>query len=175
MFPVDDWCCQNNRIDKKMITRENFPLKVDLLTRQIINYKGTLLLLGGKYLEGEMKQRIFNRGLNSSESPIGEYKSKWWKKKRDERGNQIGFVDLEFTGDLRNSIQVVQENNSEVVLAIITDLEYNKAKGQELIQGKKSGGKSMDIFVPSEREEIETEIYISDLLNEKIDELISKL
>lgn len=158
-----------------MITRENFPLKVDLLTRQIINYKGTLLLLGGKYLEGEMKQRIFNRGLNSSESPIGEYTSKWWKKKRDERGNQIGYVDLEFTGDLRNSIQVVQENNSEVVLAIITDLEYNKAKGQELIQGKKSGGKSMDIFVPSENEELETEIYISDLLNEKIDEIISKL
>lgn len=158
-----------------MITRDNWQLKLDELSKGISNYKGTLLLLGGKYLEGEMKQRIFNRGLNASESPIGAYKSKWWKKKRDERGNQTGFVDLEFTGDLRNSIQVVQENNSEVVLAIISDLEFNKAKGQELIQAKKKGGKKMDIFIPTQSEEIDTEIYITELLNEKIDEIISRL
>lgn len=158
-----------------MITRENWGTKINDLANQIANYKGTLLLLGGKYLEGEMKQRIFNRGLNSSESPIGAYKSKFWKKKRDERGNQIGYVDLEFSGDLRNSIQVVQENKSEVVLAIISDLEYNKAKGQELIQGKKNGGKEMEIFFPSINEENETEVYITDLLNEKIDEIISRL
>ncbi len=82
---------------------------------------------------------------------------------------------MEFTGDLRNSIQVVQENNSEVVLAIISDLEFNKAKGQELIQAKKKGGKKMDIFIPTQSEEIDTEIYITELLNEKIDEIISRL
>lgn len=158
-----------------MITRDNWQSKLDQISREITNYKGDLLLLGGKYLEGEMKQRIFNRGLNSNETSIGAYKSKWWKKKRGERGNQVGYVDLEFTGDLRNSIQVVQENNSEVVLAIITDLEFDKAKGQELIQGKKSGGKKMDIFIPSANEELETSVYITDLLNEKIDEIIARL
>lgn len=158
-----------------MITRENWQMKLDELGKQISNYKGDLLLLGGKYLEGEMKQRIFNRGQNSDDASIGAYKSKWWKKKRTERGNQTGFVDLEFSGDLRNSIQVVQENNSEVVLAIISDLEFNKAKGQELIQGKKTGGKKMEIFIPSKREENETQEYINDLINEKIDEIISRL
>jgi len=158
-----------------MITRENFQNKVRQLSIEIANYKGDLLLLGGKYLEGEMKTRIFNKGLNSAETAIGSYKSKWWKKKREKKGNQIGFVDLEFTSDLRNSIQVVQENDSEVVLAVINDADYLKATGQEIIQAKKIGKKKMDIFVPSQNEEIETSAYITDLLNEKIDEIIARL
>jgi len=158
-----------------MITRENFQNKVRQLAIEVANYKGDLLLLGGKYLEGEMKQRIFNKGLNSAETPIGSYKSKWWKKQRQKKGTQIGFVDLEFTSDLRNSIQVVQENDSEVVLAVINDKEFDKAKGQELIQAKKIGKKKMDIFVPSQNEEIETSVYITDLLNEKIEQIIARL
>jgi hypothetical protein len=158
-----------------MITRENFQNKVRQLAIEVANYKGDLLLLGGKYLEGEMKQRIFNKGLNSAETPIGQYKSKWWKKKREKKGNQIGFVDLEFTSDLRNSIQVVQENDSEVVLAVINDKDFDKATGQEIIQAKKIGKKKMDIFLPSQNEEIETSVYITDLLNEKIEQIIARL
>jgi hypothetical protein len=44
-----------------------------------------------------------------------------------------------------------------------------------LIQGKKNGGNEMEIFFPSINEENETEVYITDLLNEKIDEIISRL
>lgn len=158
-----------------MITQDNWSESVRFITNEVIKYKGTLLLLGGKYLEGEMKQRIFNRGLASNNSPIGDYKSKFWKKKRDERGNQIGYVDLEFSGDLRNSIQVVEEGKESVVLAIISDLEYNKSQGQELIQGKKKGLPKLEIFVPTQEEEIETELYISDLLFEKLENIIVKL
>jgi len=158
-----------------MITQDNWSQSVRFITNEVVKYKPTLLLLGGKYLEGEMKQRIFNRGLASNNSAIGDYKSKFWKKKRDERGNQIGFVDLEFTGDLRNSIQVVQEGKESVVLAIISDFEFDKAKGQELIQGKKKGLPKLDIFIPTEDEETETELYISDLLFEHLDNIISKL
>lgn len=158
-----------------MITQDNWAQSVRFITNEVVKYKGTLLLLGGKYLEGEMKQRIFNRGLASNNSSIGDYKSKFWKKKRDERGNQIGYVDLEFSGDLRNSIQVVKEGNESVVLAIISDLEYNKSQGQELIQGKKKGLPKLEIFVPTQDEETETELYISDLLFEKLENIIVKL
>lgn len=158
-----------------MITRENFQNKVRQLAVEIANYKGDLLLLGGKYLEGEMKTRIFNKGLNSDETPIGQYKSKWWKKQRQKKGTQIGYVDLDFTSDLRNSIQVVQENDSEVLLAIINDRDFDKATGQELIQARKIGKKKMNIFIPSVNEEIETQAYITDLLDEKIDEIIARL
>lgn len=158
-----------------MITQDNWAQSVRFITNEVVKYKGTLLLLGGKYLEGEMKQRIFNRGLASNNSSIGDYKSKFWKKKRDERGNQIGYVDLEFSGDLRNSIQVVEEGKESVVLAIISDLEYNKSQGQELIQGKKKGLPKLEIFVPTQDEEIETELYISDLLFEKLENIIVKL
>lgn len=158
-----------------MITQDNWAQSVRFITNEVVKYKGTLLLLGGKYLEGEMKQRIFNKGLSSTLIKIGKYKSKFWKKKREERGNQIGYVDLEFSGDLFNSIQVVEEGKESVVLAIISDLEYKKAIGQEIIQGKKIGINRLSIFYPSIDEETETELYISDLLFEKLENIIVKL
>ena len=122
------------------------------------------LLLGAKRIEGLLKRRVFNDGKDSKGDSIGQYKSKKWKKKREEKGRQIGYIDLEFTGDLRNSIQVVSEGN-DVYLAIIRDKDFAKAKGNEALRKK-------DIFLPTEDERERTEKYIEDLIAEDFDKLL---
>ena len=122
------------------------------------------LLLGAKRIEGLLKRRVFNDGKDSKGDSIGQYKSKKWKKKREEKGRQIGYIDLEFTGDLRNSIQVVSEGN-DVYLAIIRDKDFSKAKGNEALRKK-------DIFLPTEDERERTEKYIEDLIAEDFDKLL---
>lgn len=150
------------------------------ITRQLIREKNDFLLLAGKDLEGRMKQRIFNKGKNSGEQPIGKYIDKWWMKVRKQgsakfpqKGRQINFVDLEYTGDLRNSIQVVKDNEG-VALAIIDDHNFDKAMGQQLIQGKKAGGGEMLIFEPSKKEITRVQNYVNDLIDERIEQIISK-
>lgn len=126
------------------------------------------LLLGGKLLEGEMKQRIFNQGLNAKATRIGKYKSKGWEKKRAETGRQTDYVDLEYSGQLRNAMQVVKTSKDEVVLAIITDIDYKKAKGNE--QRRKEV-----IFLPTTQERQNVEEYISDLIAEDFTKIFNQL
>jgi hypothetical protein len=126
-----------------------------------------LLLLGAKDLEGRMKLRIFSDAQDANNNSIGDYKSKSWIKKRKETGRQIAKVDLEYTGQLRNSIQVVQDSN-ETVIAIINNEDYLKAKGQEQRRNKV-------IFEPSREEELDVQNYINDLIQEEIDKIIASL
>jgi|APFre7841882793_1041355.scaffolds.fasta_scaffold07424_3 hypothetical protein len=133
--------------------------RINLLGQIISQSTPRYLLLGGKLLEGEMKQRIFNQGLNSKATKIGKYKAKQWEKKRAETGRQTDYVDLEYTGQLRNSMQVVKTGKDEVVLAIVTDLDYKKAKGNE--ERRKE-----TIFLPTDEERASVEAYISDLIVE---------
>jgi hypothetical protein len=156
------------------MTPEQFKAKLNLISTELSRSTGDLLLLGAKDLEGRMKRRIFNDGKNTAETKIGKYTSKYWTKKRSERGNQTGFVDLEFTGDLRNSMQVVKDKNS-IYFIIINDKDFEKSKGQELIQGKKKGQSKMEIFTPSKKERTGVQNYIADLIDEKIDTIINKL
>ena len=156
------------------MTPEQFKAKLNLISTELSRSTGDLLLLGAKDLEGRMKRRIFNDGKNTAETKIGKYTSKYWTKKRSERGNQTGFVDLEFTGDLRNSMQVVKDKNS-IYFVIINDKDFEKSQGQELIQGKKKGQNKMEIFTPSKKERTGVQNYIADLIDEKIDTIINKL
>lgn len=71
------------------------------------------------------------------------------------------------------SIKVLQSGQS-VVLAIANDTDYEKAIGNEIIQGKKKGGGQMEIFAPTKKEEIATQNYIDDLVTEKIDKILSQ-
>jgi len=82
-------------------------------------------------------------------------------------------VDLEFSGNLRNSIQTVKDGN-EVVIAVINDLDYLKATGQEIIQGKKKGKDKLIIFEPTPKEEKGVQNYIGDLIDEKIESILAK-
>lgn len=156
------------------MTPEQFKSKLNAISNELSRSTGDLLLLGGKDLEGRMKRRIFNDGKNTAETKIGKYKSKYWTKKRGEKGNQTSYVDLEFTGELRNSMQVVKDKNS-VYFVIINEENYLKSQGQELIQGKKKGQNKMEIFTPSKKERTGVQNYIADLIDEKIDLILNKL
>jgi hypothetical protein len=149
------------------MTPEELARKISSLGFDISRKKTDYLVQGGLLLEGLMKQRIFNDGKATSGSKIGNYKSKSWKKTRTQLGFQTGYVDLQFTGDLIGSIQVV-EDGGDVYLAIINDKDFEKAKGNEARRKKV-------IFEPSKAERTETEIYISELINIDLDRLIANL
>jgi len=142
------------------MTPQEFAKKIQTTVANVERDVPNLLLLGGKLLEGEMKQRIFNQGGDANGGKIGKYKSKSWIKKRSENGRQTGNVDLEFTGSLRDSMQVVKSGD-EVFLAIINSTDYVKAKGQESRRKK-------PIFIPSDDERRDVENYLSDLISERV-------
>ena len=158
------------------------------ITFSLNQQSGDILLAAAKNLEGRYKQRIFNKGLNSDDQLISSDYSKQWAKirqigrpvkgtngaqRKSPRGLQTGYVDLSFTGSLMGSIKVLQSGQS-VVLAIANDTDYEKAIGNEIIQGKKKGGGQMEIFAPTKKEEIATQNYIDDLVTEKIDKILSQ-
>lgn len=142
------------------MTSQEFAKKIQTTVANIERDIPNLLLLGGKLLEGEMKQRIFNNGGDAEGGKIGKYKSKAWIKKRSDTGRQTGEVDLEFTGSLRDSIQVVKSGR-EVFLAVTNSTDYVKAKGQEARRKKQ-------IFVPSDAERRSVENYLNDLISDQV-------
>lgn len=149
------------------MTFDQFKNRITLISRLIAQKRGDFLFLGGKYVEGAMKFRIFTEGRDSSGGSIGSYKSKSWIKKRSENGRQVGKVDLEYSGDLRNSIQVVKDGN-EVVIAIINDDKFTIAKGQEDRRKK-------DIFLPTDEEVKEVEQYVAELIDAELEKIIASL
>ncbi len=149
------------------MTIEQFKNRITLISQLLAQKSGDFLFLGGKYAEGAMKFRIFNEGRATDGGAIGAYKSKSWIKKRSESGRQVGKVDLEFTGDLRNSIQVVKDGR-EVVIAIINDEKFIIAKGQEDRRKK-------DIFLPTDEEVKEVEQYVAELIDAELEKIIASL
>lgn len=142
------------------MTSQEFAKKIQTTVANIERDIPNLLLLGGKLLEGEMKQRIFNNGGDAEGGKIGKYKSKAWIQKRSDNERQTGEVDLEFTGSLRDSIQVVKSGR-EVFLAVTNSTDYVKAKGQEARRKKQ-------IFVPSDAERRSVENYLNDLISDQV-------
>lgn len=149
------------------MTIQDLQNRIQFITTRLNAKKVDFLVLGGKNLEGLMKARIFNDGLDSGERKIGKYKSKSWIAKRAENGRQTSNVDLEYTGELRDSIQVVRSKN-EVFIVINNDKDFAKAKGQESRRKK-------TIFIPSRDERKQTEEYIVDLFNEELSKIVKLL
>jgi hypothetical protein len=152
---------------QKIMELNDLLARISTLSTAVASARGDVLYLGGLDLLGEMLGRIFNDGKDSTDKPIGKYKSKSWIKTRSLNGRQTGFVDLQFTGDLFNSIQVVKRGN-DVFIAIINDDDYNKAIGNEKRRKK-------TIFLPTENERDNTEKYINDLFEDEFLKAFNKL
>lgn len=75
------------------------------------------------------KRRIFNDGLTSSGVAIGRY-SQEWSEVRRARGRQVSYVDLQFTGELFESIQVGTRDN-RVVIETKNRLNFEKVENIE--------------------------------------------
>lgn len=78
---------------------------------ETFNYVGSSVLLKPvQQVEADMKERIFLKGKRPSGNKIGNYAepkgdTPSWADIRKARGLQIEFIDLKFTGDLRESIR----------------------------------------------------------------------
>lgn len=146
--------------------------KIFLLEARVLmmKKKKDFLLLGAKYSEALLKQRVFSKGINSNELSIGKYKDRKWATKRFNAGRQIAYVDLNFTGSLMDSIQSVVDEQDAVV-HINDDKKYLIAKGQEELQGRKKGLRKMDIWNLTKKEEEAVQNYIEELIDEQIDRL----
>lgn len=153
---------------------DEFARRFGRITSELQAAKGDWLIETAKRLEGSIKVRIFNEGQNTAEGPIGKYKSKYWIKKREDRGAQTSYVDLEYTSNLRNSIKPMMDGD-DAVLAIVDDLDYKKAMGQEEIQGKKKGGSKMEIFTPSDSEIADAQENLDELVERELERIIARL
>lgn len=112
------------------------------------------LVIGVNAAKGAMQFRIFNKGLDSGNVPLGSYRGAKsnakntfseflvgvpagqlrlspYEKKRVKKGRQIRYKDLEFTGTLRRGIVVIKESQVRVVCAIPNEDLYKIAKYQE--------------------------------------------
>lgn len=80
---------------------------------------------------GVMKRRIFNQSLAANDQNLGKYFSKGYAAKRKNAGRQISKKDLEFTGSLRRSIEVVTVNNTKAEIRITNDNDATIARHLE--------------------------------------------
>jgi hypothetical protein len=70
---------------------------------------------------GTILGRIFNDGQKTNGSKIGSYTSESYKRKRESAGLQTNQIDLQFEGDLFNSVQVGTLNGRPAVGIINSD------------------------------------------------------
>lgn len=128
-------------------------------------------------LEPIFKQRIFKEGKNTAGAPIGQYRSKRWKKKRTEKGLQISYVDLKFTGGLQDSIKNKESKNSASL--ILPSSKYQAiAEYQEDLQGSNAGVFEgffgMEIFTVSESEEKQVSDYVEKQIITYFDSILDR-
>ena len=140
------------------------------LTEELVKRKMDYLLLAGKYAEGLLKNRVFNKGMYSDRGKLGKYISRSWATKRFNAGRQIAYVDLNFTGGLMDSI-VVGEDENNVAIYINNDKKYLIARGQEEQRGRIKGIGTIDIWNLTPKEEKEIQKYIEELIDEQIERL----
>lgn len=84
-------------------------------------------------LYADIQEDTFTKGVDKDGEKIGSYKNTFWKKKREKTGKQVGFVDLNFDGDLKAG---VQRDDSKIYFAN----EYAKVVGRGNEDRYKGGG-----------------------------------
>jgi hypothetical protein len=81
---------------------------------------------------GVMKLRIFNQSLDALGNSLGPYYSETYQRDRRRKGRQTARKDLEFTGSLRRSIEVIAVNNLLAEVRITNTFDADKARKQEV-------------------------------------------
>ena len=70
---------------------------------------------GTQAVLGDITSRIFVNGLKTDGSDIGQYVNGPYKSKRNESGKRIDKVDLQYNGDLFNSVTTGKYNSKPAV------------------------------------------------------------
>ena len=136
---------------------------VDNVIQCIRDRRALIAVSSMNRLLGSMKIRIFNQGRATDGGLIGPYISAW-KNVRAKAGRQTAYKDLEFSSDLRNSIQV-GTSSGEVVIGFLVDKSRLIASGQEQQTGK-------EIFTPTQEEIDLTVESVLDLVDECLDQAV---
>lgn len=100
---------------------------------------------------GNMKFRIFDKGLDAEGIPLGKY-TKAYEKVRLKHGRFIDKKDLQFTGSLHASINSVKNDNKQVMIAIVNEQTSKISFYQEEQVGRMRGTDVARIFEFSESE-----------------------
>jgi hypothetical protein len=79
---------------------------------------GRIALVAAKRGEGEVKYRIFNTGYAANGARIGNGYSRRYQRIRRLAGAQTAYVDLQLTGTLNKSMEVVTSGQNAAILAI---------------------------------------------------------
>jgi hypothetical protein len=103
----------------------------------------------------EYSPRIFEKGIASDGTSIGEYVDGPYKKKRSELGREVGFVNLELTGTFRRDLQPTLTGT--VGFAFSNDTNLKISEGLEKRYGK-------EIFALTEEEQELFKDTIADLI-----------
>lgn len=114
-------------------TIEQFTKKLKSLPKCVNRNRVSIPAL--KLVEGLMKRRIFNDGLASDNTSIGQYVSNW-KNVREKNNRQNSYVDLSFEGNLLKSVQV-GTSDGDNVLGFSTTKQRLIAENNENFRKKK--------------------------------------
>jgi hypothetical protein len=112
------------------------------------------------------KKRYEKNASDTGREDFTEY-----EKKRLTAGRQIQYKDLEFTGDLRRSIDVVKVSNTAVEVVFKDEENANKAEYQEVQVGEIRGGGKAPIFGQSDSEKELMDENIFEGLNQIYDSI----
>ena len=103
--------------------------KIIKLSSTLARNKKKYLFFPTKAMESKIKERAFIKGL-STRGKSRKYLSKSWQLTRVQKGKQISFVDLNFTGSLAKSFKT-EFANDKVVMGVDNDYNYVEKLGQE--------------------------------------------
>ena len=99
---------------------------------------------------GMHKQRVFNDATGSKGEQL-QYKSEYYKRKREREGRQTNNIDFEMTGKLRNALKVGFQNDN--IVYGVDGSQRDKISNQELL---KFINERFDDFMLVSDEEIKT-------------------
>lgn len=145
------------------VTIDQFTARLKNLETCIEKEKKKIQFSALNTANGLMHKRIFNQGLSSDGTALGVYRSKQWKKTRENKPRQTAYKDLFFNGDLSRSL-TVGENNGDFVLGLSTD------KARLIMEGQESQTRKTISEITKE-----TEDKVIEIANEMIAECISSI
>jgi len=136
----------------------------NLVLRRKAKWDGQVLI----NLLARMKQRIHNEGKDRFGALIAPQYSSSWAQVRRDNGRQIGYVDLEFMGDLRRDFQLGTKADGELVLGVTQDISALKIVANENRFQK-------EIYTPSDGEiDNLVEVY-ADNIRELLGEIFNSI
>lgn len=103
--------------------------KLQRLKNTLQRNKKKFLFFPTQAVEQNIKQRVFLKGISTS-GLKRNYSSKSWKLIRAQKGKQIIFVDLNYTGSLSQSFKTVMDGE-KAVMFVDNDVNYFDKLRQE--------------------------------------------